>query len=238
MTGAAFHKSTTFLNPFQLLTKVFDLHLPYLATALHLQIEFALWICTLLLTGASSLVLYKHSFLYTVGDWFFMSWVGLWLGRHFLLRLVCTVAWVDPGSDWRGTRAGSWRRRRAFESWLHRYRGRERRSIYHRVRWAICFCSPYNFFSALVRLIQSCAMAGQYCDASAAKGVAGAAMTMAGGGGGSGGGADDQYLQVGSSSASSKGGGKGTQSGVPMFAPCPESGDLHAAVILSLARLW
>jgi len=75
-------------------------------------------------------------------------------------------------------------------------------------------------------------MAGQYCDASAANGVASAAMMMAGGGGGFG--DSDQYLH-----SSSKSSGKGTQhSGQQLFGPYPQSNDVHTAVILSLARSW
>jgi len=75
-------------------------------------------------------------------------------------------------------------------------------------------------------------MSGQYCDASAANGVASAAMMMAGGGGGFG--DSDQYLH-----SSSKGSGKGTQhSGQQLFGPYPQSNDVHTAVILSLARSW
>jgi hypothetical protein len=54
-----------------LLSKVFDLHMPYLATTLHLRIEFALWLCTLLHVSASSHVLYKRSYLTTYGNWTF-----------------------------------------------------------------------------------------------------------------------------------------------------------------------
>lgn len=212
-----------------LLSKVFDLHLPYLATTLHLRIEFALWACTLLLASASSTVLYKRSYLTTGGDWTFLLWVGTWLGRHFLVRLACTIAWVCPprsrhprsggesssgggggggGVDHRRL-GGSWRRRRAFETWLSRRRGAGapagggggrrpapaaallRRHL-HRLRYLLrILLSPYGAFSALVRWVQSSAMAGQYCDESAANGVASAAMMMLvppGGGGGGGGG--------------------------------------------------
>ena len=226
-------------NPFHLLTKIFDLHLPYLTTKLHLQIEFALWICTILLTCASSGVLYKHSFLSTYGDWVFLSWVGLWLGRHFLLRLVCTitfvggtVTFVDRGAVWpRHTYEGSWRRRKSFKTWLYKREARD--SVYHRVRWMLCLCSPYNILSMLVKLIQTCAMAGQYCDTSAAHGVASAAMIMASGG--SSGHDDHHHVHH---HHSSKGSTHHHHSGGLSFGPYPQSNVVHTAVILSLARSW
>mmetsp|Transcript_27663 Transcript_27663/g.66652 ORF Transcript_27663/g.66652 Transcript_27663/m.66652 type:complete len:202 (-) Transcript_27663:81-686(-) len=101
-------------NPFHLLSKIFDLHLPYLATTLHLQIELALWICTLLLTGASSVVLYKRSYLHTTGDWAFLTWVGVWLGRHFVMRLACTMTWADPPSSASSSSSSSAKRTRSL----------------------------------------------------------------------------------------------------------------------------
>ena len=113
-----------------LLSKLFDTHIPYLTTTIHLQIEFALWICTLLLTCASSLILYKHSWdPFSAGDGTFLLWVGLWLGRHFILRLVCTVTWVDPGNERKGNYGGSWRRRRSFELGCIAIRRGNRRTI-------------------------------------------------------------------------------------------------------------
>jgi len=208
-------KTKTTRNPFNLMSKIFDLHLPYLTTTLHLQIEFALWICTVLLTAASSMVLYKNSFLTTYGDWVFLSWVGLWLGRHFILRLVCTVTWIDASCK-NSIDNVSWRRRRSFQTWLHRHKARQ--SIYHRLRWFISLLSPYNILTMVVKLIQTCAMAGQYCDTSAANGVANAAMVVATGGSG---GDDHLHSQYHSSKS-----------------PCPQSSVMHTAVILSLARSW
>ncbi|KAL7534236.1 hypothetical protein ACHAXR_008188 [Thalassiosira sp. AJA248-18] len=226
------NSATGILNPFHLASKILDLHLPYLTTTLHLQIELALWICTLLLTAASSLVLYKHSYLYTVGDWVFLSWVGLWLGRHFILRLVCTTTFVDPGSDWRGNYGGSWRRRRSFHTWLHRHQAR-RQSLYHRLRWLASLFSPYNILSMVVTLIQTCAMAGQYCDASAANGVASAAMMVAGGGGGGGTMGEHEHHHHSSKSSAHHSHGQHA-----LFGPYPQSNDVHTAIILSLARSW
>mmetsp|Transcript_1669 Transcript_1669/g.3559 ORF Transcript_1669/g.3559 Transcript_1669/m.3559 type:complete len:882 (+) Transcript_1669:125-2770(+) len=233
---------TVTMNPFHLVSKIFDLHLPHLASStLHLQIEFALWICTLLLTSASSLVLYKQSsYMYTSGDLMFLSWVGLWLGRHFIMRLVCTVTWVDPpsgssvsssssgGNTNSNYYGGSWRRRRAFQTWLHRHQ--QRNSLYHRLRWLQrSLLSPYNLCSNLVKLVQTCAMAGQYCDASAAKGR----VSMVGAGGGMG----DDHHHHHHSSKSSAHHHHGHQHHA-LFGPYPQSNHVHTAVILSLARSW
>ncbi|KAL9190779.1 hypothetical protein ACHAXT_000485 [Thalassiosira profunda] len=216
------------LQPVRLASRILDLHLPNLPTTLHLRIEFALWICTLFLAAASSHVLYKHSYMNTAGDVMFLSWVGLWLGRHFLLRLMCTVAWVDPGSEGRGHYGGSWGRRRAFKTWLHRHRQRERRSVYHRLRWLLGLLAPYNLACGVVNFIKSNAMAGQYCDASAAHGAS-AAVILAGGGSGG----DDHSHHHHSSKGSGHSHGQHA-----MFGPHPQSNDVHAAVILSMARSW
>jgi hypothetical protein len=203
-----------------LLSKIFDLHMPYLATSTHLRIEFALWACTVLLASASSTVLYRNSYLSTYGDWTFMLWVGTWLGRHFLVRLACTLSWIcPPRSPWgegggrNGRLGGGWRRRRKFETWLHRQRGGGSGAVLggygrysssssssslstpspaiiasirrqcHRMKWIIrLLLSPYDAFSRLLKSVQYCGMAGQYCDASAANGVASAAMVMLPGG--------------------------------------------------------
>ena len=211
-----------------LLSKVFDLHMPYLATSTHLRIEFALWVCTVLLVSASSTVLYRNSYLSTYGDWTFMLWVGTWLGRHFLVRLACTLSWICPprsswgggvvpgGGEGNGRLGGGWRRRRAFETWLHRQRGGGGGAVLggygryssswssssssppsppspaiitsirrqcHRIKWIFrLLLSPYDAFSRLLKSVQYCGMAGQYCDASAANGVASAAMVMLPGG--------------------------------------------------------
>ena len=235
------NSNNTLLNPFHLATKIFDLHLPYLTSTLHLQIELALWICTLLLTAASSLVLYKHSYLYTGGDWVFLSWVGLWLGRHFLIRLICTVTWVDTGSEWRGSHPGSWRRRHQFSTWMHRHQGRAKRgSLYHRLRWIISLlCSPYTILCTLVKLLQTCAMAGQYCDTSAANGVASAAMLGAGGGGGGGtimG--EHEHHHHGHHHGHHHHSSNKSSSQAFFIGPYPHSNDVHTAVILSMARSW
>jgi len=153
----------------------------------------------------------------------FLSWVGMWLGRHFILRLVCTATWIDPPSTSVGNSSnirygGSWRRRRAFRTWLH---GHQRRnSIYHRLRWfQLSLISPYNLCSNIVKFIQTCAMAGQYCDASAAKGRVGTIMV-----------GDDHHSSHHKSSTHN-------QHHV-LFGPYPQSNHVHADVILSLARSW
>jgi hypothetical protein len=217
---------------FRLISKIFDLHLPYLTTTLHLQLEFALWICTILFTVASSRVLYKHSFLSTYGDWVFLSWIGAWLGRHFFLRLVCTITLIDlPGNHWRGGMShshygGSWRRRRAFHSWLHFHRRQQ--SLYHRIRWLLRLFSPYNIAVMLVEFIQTCSMAGQYCDSSAANGVASAAtmMLVASGGG------DDHHPHAKNSSTYN------SHVTIPSFRPNSHSNARIASVILSVAKSW
>merc|ERR1719291_1282680 len=94
-----------------LLSHAVDLRLPMWHSTHHLQIELTLWFCTVLLTAASSLVLYKHSYLSTSGDAKVLLCVGLWTGRHFLVRLLCSATWVDVPRP-RGT-AGGWRRRRS-----------------------------------------------------------------------------------------------------------------------------
>eukprot|EP00578_Thalassiosira_sp_NH16_P014414 CAMPEP_0181116714 /NCGR_PEP_ID=MMETSP1071-20121207/22105_1 /TAXON_ID=35127 /ORGANISM="Thalassiosira sp., Strain NH16" /LENGTH=290 /DNA_ID=CAMNT_0023200991 /DNA_START=184 /DNA_END=1052 /DNA_ORIENTATION=+ len=234
-------------NPFHLLSKIFDLHLPYLATTLHLQIELALWICTLLLTGASSVVLYKRSYLHTTGDWAFLTWVGVWLGRHFVMRLACTMTWADPPSSASSSSSSSGGEvghgSRSFATWLHRRR--MGRSAYHRIRWALSLLSPHNLCSALARFVQTCAMAGQYCDSGAARGVASAAVAVAGGG------TTALYedhhhhhhamhhhVHGHSSKGSGSSHGFSHHGGHGMFGPYPQSIHVHAAVILSLARSW
>lgn len=222
-------------------------------------------------------MLYKHSYLTLVGDWTFLFWVGLWLGRHFLLRLIFTVSWVYPPSifssssttfinNWSslirskkkrpGNRlGGSWTRRRNFDTWLHRQKctgrirqGREDYDDYvdeeeqcnigdyvvehaiaailgtmiggsiavnlewatnvnstvrfiwrlipclvastvlyryrHRLRYITrTFLSPYVILSTIINWMYYFAMAGQYCDASAANGIASLAMMEGWGGG-------------------------------------------------------
>ena len=201
--------------------QVFNWQIPKLNSTLHLRNEFALWIATVLLTAASCHVLYKGSFLSTTGDIKFMLLVSLWLGRHFLLRLICTVTWVDASNSHNDRVGGGWKRRRAFQTWIHT---RERKtSLFHRIRWLISLFSPYNVHLMVVKFIQSYAMAGQYCDASAANGVASAVM-MSGGMGGT----DDHHHHHYSS--------KGSQNS--LFGPFPQSNEGHITVILALARMW
>ena len=154
-----------------------------------------------------------------------------------MLRLMCTVTWVDPydysnhgnkkNKNDNYNYGGGWKRRRAFQTWLH---GRERStSLYHRIRWFIRACSPYNVHQVVLKLIQSYAMAGQYCDASAANGVASAVM-LSGGVGGHG--VDDHYYHHHSSK------GSYSQHHVYMFGPFSQSNEGHITVILALARMW
>lgn len=224
-------------NPIYLTSKLFDLHVPHLTSQLHLQIEAALWLCTFLLTMASSHVLYKDSYLKLHGDWSFIFWVSLWLGRHYLIRWVCTITYIDTYNDWRGHYGGSWKRRKAFQTWLHKQQAKT--SLYHRIRWLFSLCSPYNITCAVVKWIQSCAMAGQYCDTSAAHGVASAALMNATGGGSGGGGSDHDHHHHHHSHHHHHHGSKGSMShGHSGFGPYPSTNDVHSAVILSLARSW
>ncbi|KAL3757259.1 hypothetical protein ACHAWU_008420 [Discostella pseudostelligera] len=227
-TSSKSKSSPTAINLYRLIAKIFDLHLPYLTTTLHLQIEFVLWICTILFIISSSLVLYKQTYLQTWGDWVFLLTVGAWLGRHFLLRLVCTVTWMDPGL----VKGGSWRRRRAFHTWLLQHRRQQ--NLYHRLRWLLSSISPYNIASMLVKFIQTCAMAGQYCDASAANGVASAAMMVVA----TSGGGDDHYLHGHHfSKSSSTHHSHGQHAAVLSFGPRPHSITMNT-YMLSLARSW
>ena len=208
-------------KPLKLMSQFLNWQIPHITTSLHLRNEFALWIATILLTAASSHVLYKDSFLSTAGDIKFMLFVSLWLGRHFMLRLICTVTWVDnyDGKD-KQNLGGGWRRRRAFQTWIH---ARERSTLfYHRIKWFLRVCSPYNVCVMVIKLIQSYAMAGQYCDASAANGVANAAMLSGGIGG-----VDDHYHHHSSKGSSQQ-----------LFAPFPHSNEGHVTVILTLASMW
>jgi len=224
------------INPIKCLCRLFHWPTPHLTTTLHLQNEFALWIATILLTAASSHVLYKSAFLSTSGDVKFLAFVSLWLGRHFLLRLICTVTWVDQyysssynnnnnnyNRDNSNSDNGGWKRRRAFQTWIH---ARER----HRIRW-LCrvLCSPYNIHLMVLKLIQSYAMAGQYCDLSAANGVAASAVMLSSGGGVGGGSDDHYYHHHHYYNYSSKGSSSSQNS---LF------GQGHVTVILALARMW
>ena len=236
-------RPSTPTNIFRLVAKIFDLHLPYLPTTLHLRLEFILWICTILFTISSSLVLYKQTYLHTYGDWVFLFTVGAWLGRHFLVRLMCTITWVDLGmvagcsSSSNNNKSshvgGSRRRRRAFDTWLIRHRRQQ--SLYHRIRWLLSFISPYNIASKLVKFIYTCAMAGQYCDTSAANGVASAAMMMLA----TSGGGDDHHLHSHHfSKASSTHHVHGQHAAAQSFGLRPHSNTMNTSIMLSLARLW
>ena len=144
-----------------------------------------------------------------------------------MLRLVCTVTWVDPGNNGGlggHHYGGSWKRRKSFKTWLHHHQAR--RSVYHRARWALSLLSPYNILTMIIKWIQTCAMAGQFCDASAANGVASVAMM---------GGTDDHMMIH---HHSSKGSLHSHGQYGSLFGPYPQSNDVHAAVILSLARSW
>ena len=215
------------MNIFRLVAKIFDLHLPLLTSTRHLQLELLLWICSILFTISSSLVLYKHTYLRTFGDWVVLITVGTWLGRHFFLRLVCTITWVDPPGVGGRHFGGSRRRRRAFDTWLHQ--NRRQQNLYHRIRWLLSLISPYNIATMLVKFIQTCAMAGQYCDTSAANGVASAAMMMlvASGGG------DDHGHHFSKSSSTHH-----TQHiTVQSFGPRPHA-SMITLIMLALARSW
>lgn len=229
--------SSSTINLFRLVAKIFDLHLPFLTTTLHLQLEFILWICTILFTISSSLVLYKQTYLHTFGDWVFLFTVGAWLGRHFLLRLVCTITWVDPpapgvdGSCFGGSR----RRRRAFNTWMLRHQ--RQKSLYYRLRWLLSFLSPYNIITTIIKFVQTYAMAGQYCDASAANGVASAAMMMLA----TSGSGDDNHLHYGhnfSKSSYSHHHSHGQYGAILPFGPRQHTNAVMTSIILALSRLW
>ncbi len=244
------------------------MQIPYLPTTIHLKNEIALWICTILFTAASSHTLYRDSYLTTFGDYKFLFWVSLWLGRHWILRLVCTWTWVDiGGSTWAGLFGISnheWRtnkfgcnmnhsdggqeRLQSFKKWQYHYYYRKNsqegnvfRAMYHRYRWLLTFLSPYSIYSAVMYVIQSWAMAGQYCDFSALHGLTSGAIAVSGGIGGFGGFGGGGDLDL-NHHHSSKGSNKNLHSSLSganfLFGSNPVSNETMAIVILSLSRMW
>ncbi|KAL7475063.1 hypothetical protein ACHAW6_000996, partial [Cyclotella cf. meneghiniana] len=185
-----------------ILTAIGISHFLYIPTSIHLRAELALLICNVLLVAASSHNLYRNSYLTNSGDWTYLLTVCLWLGRHVFLRIMCTSSWVDAGStigDRNVVNGLGWNRRRDFEAWADRQRNQKQgrflfRMMYRWLRRTIGLLSPFNLMETLIRLIQQYAMGGQYCDGSAARGVASAAMILYGGSGGNfNGGGDDSH---------------------------------------------
>eukprot|EP00804_Cyclotella_cryptica_P003419 CCRYP_018570-RA/>CCRYP_018570-RA protein AED:0.29 eAED:0.29 QI:0/-1/0/1/-1/1/1/0/838 len=213
-------------------------HLPYITTSIHLRAELALLICNILLVAASSHNLYKNAYLTNSGDWKYLLAVSFWLGRHVFLRAVCTLSWVDVGStigERNVVNGLGWNRRRDFEAWAerqrHQYQGRSLfQMMYRWLRGIVGLFSPFNLMATLVRLIQQYAMGGQYCDGSAARGVASAAMMMYGGSGGNfGGGGDDSHGSKTNKHVSHHHG---------VHSLHTQSMETHTIAMLFLARVW
>ncbi|KAL7509516.1 hypothetical protein ACHAXN_007816 [Cyclotella atomus] len=229
----------------KLLTATSTTHLPYLHTTIHLRSEIALLLCNILFICASSHNLYRNAYLQSAGDWKYLAASSLWLGRHVFLRIICTASWIDVGSDCIGERSVvdglGWGRRRDFHTWMEQHtssrqsrRGNSQsfvKIVCSWIRWMMDILSPWNLVSNLVYFIKQYCMGGQYCDGSAARGVASAAILMYGTGGGSFGGVEDQYH---TSSKTSKHGHHGGQHSVVFN----ETTEMHTTGILFLARVW
>ena len=209
-------------------------HLPYLPTSIHLRAEIALYTCNILLICASSHNLYRHAYLTNAGDWKYLLAAAVWLGRHVFLRIICASSWVDVGDgmgdDRHVIRGLGYNRRRDFNVWLDQQKRNERgrsfvQSVYGWVKWIVSAMSPVNIMAKMVYLIKQYGMAGQYCDGSASRGVASAALMMHGTGGSFGSGIDDHHT----SSRTNKHGYYGGQH---------SQTETHTNVILFLARVW
>eukprot|EP00956_Cyclotella_meneghiniana_P024412 scaffold48946_cov63-Cyclotella_meneghiniana.AAC.4 len=209
-------------------------HLPYLPTSIHLRAEIALYTCNILLICASSHNLYRHAYLTNAGDWRYLLAAAVWLGRHVVLRIICASSWVDVGDgmgdDRHVIRGLGYNRRRDFNVWLDQQKRNERgrsfvQSVYGWVKWIVSAMSPINIMAKMVYLIKQYGMAGQYCDGSASRGVASAALMMHGTGGSFGSGIDDHHT----SSRTNKHGYYGGQH---------SQTETHTNVILFLARVW
>lgn len=185
-----------------------------------------------------------------------------------MLRLICTWTWVDVrgaslggifgidcrGNNWGGKFhnnhvTGGWARRRSFQRWKNNYEYRRNLcegnvflALYFRSRWLLSFLSPRSIYSSCLSLIQSYTMAGQYCDASAAQGMASPAMILGGGSGfgGFGGGGDmDSHHHHHHSSKGSNRNVYASHGGThALFGPHPSPNETHAVIILSLSRIW
>eukprot|EP00569_Conticribra_weissflogii_P002720 CAMPEP_0171336950 /NCGR_PEP_ID=MMETSP0878-20121228/6380_1 /TAXON_ID=67004 /ORGANISM="Thalassiosira weissflogii, Strain CCMP1336" /LENGTH=941 /DNA_ID=CAMNT_0011838517 /DNA_START=32 /DNA_END=2857 /DNA_ORIENTATION=- len=256
------------VNALAFIFRPIKMQIPYLPTTLHLQNEIALWTCTILFTAASSHTLYRDSYLTTSGDYKFLFWVSMWLGRHWILRLLCTWTWVDIGRTTLGGLFGvsnhEWKRKqygsvinhcdggrerlRSFKKWTYQFhyrrttqQGNVFRAMYYRIRWLLTYLSPNSIYSAVMYVIQSWAMAGQYCDNSAFQGLAPGVIFLGGGAGGFGGfvGGGDLDLHH---HHSSKGSNKNVHSSLgganSLFGSNPASNETHAIVILSLSKIW
>lgn len=123
-----------------------------------------------------------------------------------------------------------WNRRRDLEAWVARQRDQKRgrslfQILYGWLRWTARIISPFNLMTLMVHFIKQYGMGGQYCDGSAARGVASAAMMMYGGSGNFGPGDDHQ-------TKTSKHGHHGQH---VMY---PHAMERHTMCILFLARVW
>ena len=119
-------------------------------------------------------------------------------------------------------------RRRDFDVWLEQHQPMGRsfvRIVYGWFRWIVRAMSPLNVMAKMVYLMKQYGMAGQYCDGSASRGVASAALMMHGTGGIFGSGIDDHHT----SSRTNKHGYYGGQH---------SQTETHTSVILFLARIW
>lgn len=143
----------------------------------------------------------------------------------------------DTSSRYSGKPYGvGWNRRHNFKSWADRQDCQKNRSafrlFYSYARWMLRMLSPYNLMTTFVHMIQSYAMAGQYCDNSAAQGVASVAMISSGAGGNFASvGGDDHHHHHYVHHYSSKG---GKHAASQSFG----SSEMHTNVILSVARFW
>ena len=199
--------------------------MPVVPSALHVQIELALWVCATLLTASSSLVLYKHSYLSTTGDLAVLFAISAWLGRHFLLRLICTLTSAGVRSPATNNYGGGRRRRREFRRWMHRNRPG---SLYHRAAYWLGKLSPNSLLDALGRFVRGTCMAGQWCDSSSGRALPNAALILS-----SAANQDDYSLNKKGSGGSSGAYAGGSFGYVPV--PTNES---HVRVLLGASRLW
>ena len=122
-------------------------------------------------------------------------------------------------------------RRRDFDVWLNSSQSSSKHGgsliwvMFRLVKWLIGVVSPINIIAKSVYFIQEYGMGGQYCDGSASRGVASAAMLIYGTGNGSAG--DDHHA----SSKTSKHGHHGQHSVSPQT-------NTHKVGILLMARVW
>lgn len=123
-------------------------------------------------------------------------------------------------------------RRKDFRVWMERQKNRRRRRSFLQIvfgwlKWIVGTLTPMNLMIKVVGFIKQYGMGGQYCDDSASRGVASAAMLMHGTGGSFGSAGDDHHPSF----KASKHGHHGQNS------VCPQN-ETHTIAILFLARLW